>query len=131
MELVYNELMRSVTTLDTNDLTRFYNLREHVSRVAAGVLRGALDDCKDAVHLLVSAETAYINTLHPDFTLGTELLERGEHINHDDRGDYYSSASSSSSSSGSTGSGSNAGAPSTAVLKLLPRTAAFLNVAHS
>eukprot|EP01119_Soliformovum_irregulare_P001273 TRINITY_DN109_c1_g1_i1.p1 TRINITY_DN109_c1_g1~~TRINITY_DN109_c1_g1_i1.p1 ORF type:complete len:741 (+),score=223.79 TRINITY_DN109_c1_g1_i1:225-2447(+) len=80
VELVYDELQRIVSQLETKELQRFNALRERVVEVVNGMLNKYKMPTKDMISNLISVELAFINTNHPDFVGGdgaiTAILEK-------------------------------------------------------
>jgi len=74
VELVYQELLRIVASLNNDDLERFKYLREALGIAVNKYFRSRLDPTQEFVRNLVLSELAYINTNHPDFTNGTAAM---------------------------------------------------------
>mmetsp|Transcript_23615 Transcript_23615/g.32228 ORF Transcript_23615/g.32228 Transcript_23615/m.32228 type:complete len:773 (+) Transcript_23615:9-2327(+) len=76
VDMVMGELVRIVTTLETEDLKRFHSLRASVVDIAISKLQSRLIPTKKMINDLIDIELAYINTNHSDFFGGThELLK--------------------------------------------------------
>ena len=73
-EMVFDELLRIVTQLDTRELGRFPTLRQKVIDIVNNTLRHCLKPSMRMVAHLVDGELAYINSNHESFMGGTNLL---------------------------------------------------------
>ena len=73
VELVYEELQRIIQYCLSHirEFQRFPALRERINHVVMKLLRQRLPVTNEMVESLISIETAYINTNHPDFVGGT------------------------------------------------------------
>ena len=67
MELVYQELLRIVASLDSETLRRFKHLRESLGIVVNRYFRRQLAPTREFVTNLLRLEQAYVNVHHPDF----------------------------------------------------------------
>lgn len=80
IELVYDELQRIVSQLETKELVRFANLREQVVEVVNNLLNKYKNPTREMIANLINIELAFINTNHPDFVGGdgaiTTILEK-------------------------------------------------------
>jgi len=80
VELVYDELQRIVSQLETKELLRFAQLREQVVEVVNNLLNKYKTPTKAMISSLIEIELAFINTNHPDFVGGdgaiAAILER-------------------------------------------------------
>lgn len=75
VSLVYDELVRILTQLLTKQLFRRYpSLKEKVHAVVIGFFKKAMDPTNKLVKDLVSMESCYINTGHPDFLNGHRAM---------------------------------------------------------
>ncbi|KAJ2902199.1 uncharacterized protein MKZ38_000933 [Zalerion maritima] len=75
VSLVYDELVRILTQLLTKSLYRRYpSLKEKMHGVVISFFRTAMDPTNKLVRDLVSMETCYINTGHPDFLNGHRAM---------------------------------------------------------
>ena len=75
VSLVYDELVRILTQLLTRGLYRRYpQLKEKLHMVVISFFRKAIDPTNKLVRDLVSMETCYINTGHPDFLNGHRAM---------------------------------------------------------
>eukprot|EP01090_Pellita_catalonica_P011731 TRINITY_DN2382_c0_g1_i1.p1 TRINITY_DN2382_c0_g1~~TRINITY_DN2382_c0_g1_i1.p1 ORF type:complete len:748 (-),score=116.19 TRINITY_DN2382_c0_g1_i1:43-2286(-) len=70
VELVYDELQRIISQLESKELLRFSNLRERVVEVVNNLLHKCRNPTKIMIGNLISIEMSYINTNHPDFVGG-------------------------------------------------------------
>ncbi|KNC50880.1 dynamin-A [Thecamonas trahens ATCC 50062] len=77
-DLVHNELLRALSSLDLPELERFSHLKDSSSEVAADLLRSCMRPTRKMLSNLVDCELSYINTNHPDFTRGPELLANSD-----------------------------------------------------
>eukprot|EP01130_Rhizamoeba_saxonica_P015990 TRINITY_DN7308_c0_g1_i1.p1 TRINITY_DN7308_c0_g1~~TRINITY_DN7308_c0_g1_i1.p1 ORF type:complete len:715 (+),score=171.95 TRINITY_DN7308_c0_g1_i1:32-2176(+) len=84
LELVYKELRNIVKNIHFPELERFELLHQELKHVVIEMIQSCLKPAKSMIKALISIETAYINTNHPDFIGGgnavQELLK-----NHSDR----------------------------------------------
>eukprot|EP01118_Nematostelium_gracile_P013226 TRINITY_DN4972_c0_g1_i1.p1 TRINITY_DN4972_c0_g1~~TRINITY_DN4972_c0_g1_i1.p1 ORF type:complete len:479 (+),score=118.06 TRINITY_DN4972_c0_g1_i1:201-1439(+) len=80
VELVYDELQRIVSQLETQELLRFANLRSQVVETVNSLLNRYKTPTKEMIMNLIRIELAFINTNHPDFVGGdgaiTTILEK-------------------------------------------------------
>lgn len=80
VELVYDELQRIVSQLESKELLRFANLKDRVVEVVNNLLNKYKTPTKDMISNLISVEMSFINTNHPDFVGGdgaiTTILEK-------------------------------------------------------
>jgi len=80
VELVYDELQRIVSQLESKELLRFANLRDRVVEVVNNLLNKYKVPTKEMIANLISVELSFINTNHPDFVGGdgaiTTILEK-------------------------------------------------------
>ncbi|KAI9245681.1 dynamin-A [Phascolomyces articulosus] len=67
VELVYEELMKICHISDNKELLRYPRLHTKLVEVVSELLRERLSPTSNYVQSLISIETAYINTNHPDF----------------------------------------------------------------
>lgn len=67
VELVFDELQRIVSQLESKELVRFQVLRERVTEVVNQLLHKCKAPTKQMISNLIFLELAYINTNHPDF----------------------------------------------------------------
>ncbi|KAI7854349.1 Dynamin central region-domain-containing protein [Circinella umbellata] len=67
VELVYEELMKICHISDNKELMRYPRLHTKLVEVISELLRERLSPTSNYVQSLISIETAYINTNHPDF----------------------------------------------------------------
>lgn len=75
--LVYDELVRILTQLLSKNLYRRYpSLKEKIHAVVIGFFKKAMDPTNKLVRDLVSMESCYINTGHPDFLNGHRVSIR-------------------------------------------------------
>lgn len=75
VSLVYDELVRILTQLLTKQLYRRYpTLKEKVHAVVIAFFKKAMEPTNKLVKDLVSMETCYINTGHPDFLNGHRAM---------------------------------------------------------
>ncbi|KAK0754556.1 Dynamin central region-domain-containing protein [Schizothecium vesticola] len=73
--LVYDELVRILTQLLSKNLYRRYpSLKEKIHAVVIGFFKKAMDPTNKLVRDLVSMESCYINTGHPDFLNGHRAM---------------------------------------------------------
>eukprot|EP01102_Stenamoeba_stenopodia_P021446 TRINITY_DN8644_c0_g1_i1.p1 TRINITY_DN8644_c0_g1~~TRINITY_DN8644_c0_g1_i1.p1 ORF type:complete len:754 (-),score=182.83 TRINITY_DN8644_c0_g1_i1:121-2382(-) len=70
VELVFDELQRIVSQLESKELLRFQVLRERVVEVVNTLLHKCRSPTKAMITNLIMVELAYINTNHPDFVGG-------------------------------------------------------------
>jgi len=70
VELVFDELQRIVSQLESKELLRFQVLRERVVEVVNTLLHKCRSPTKSMITNLIMVELAYINTNHPDFVGG-------------------------------------------------------------
>ena len=70
VDLVFDELQRTVNQLESKELMRFNKLREQVVEVTNELLRKCRVPTKKMISNLVSVEMSYVNTNHPDFLGG-------------------------------------------------------------
>jgi replication fork clamp-binding protein CrfC len=66
VDQVFEELLTIIDYCD-KDLTRFPPLRERVKEFVIQLLRNYVGPLKEFIRDLISIETAYVNTNHPDF----------------------------------------------------------------
>ena len=75
--LVYDELVRILTQLLGKNLYRRYpSLKEKIHAVVISFFKKAMDPTNKLVRDLVSMESCYINTGHPDFLNGHRVSDR-------------------------------------------------------
>lgn len=74
IELVYDELQRIVSQLESKELLRFANLREAVVDVVNNLLQKCRSPTKEMIANIIALELAYVNTNHPDFIGGGGAL---------------------------------------------------------
>lgn len=74
VELVYNELLRIVASLDSETLQRFQKLREALGVAVNRYFRRQLAPTREFASRLVKIELAFINTNHPDFSSATAAM---------------------------------------------------------
>lgn len=75
VSLVYDELVRILTQLLSKQLYRRYpTLKEKLHAVVIGFFKKAMEPTNKLVKDLVSMETCYINTGHPDFLNGHRAM---------------------------------------------------------
>lgn len=76
VELVYDELQRIVSQLESKELSRFAVLRERVVEVVNSLLQKCRNPTKQMINNLIAIELAYINTNHPDFVGGGGAISK-------------------------------------------------------
>lgn len=74
VDLVYDELQRIVSQIETKELARFGHLRQQVVDVTGQLLHNLVEPTKRMIADLVAIELAFINTSHPDFIGGDGAL---------------------------------------------------------
>jgi dynamin 1-like protein len=74
VDLVYDELQRIVSQIETKELARFGHLRQQVVDVVGQLLHNLVEPTKRMISDLVAIELAFINTSHPDFIGGDGAL---------------------------------------------------------
>jgi dynamin 1-like protein len=74
VDLVYDELQRIVSQIETKELARFGHLRQQVVDVVGQLLHNLVEPTKRMIADLVAIELAFINTSHPDFIGGDGAL---------------------------------------------------------
>merc|ERR1712137_561605 len=75
VELVYDELQRILSSLESQELQRFQTLRERVVEVVSRMLHNCKIPTRKMVNNLISIEHSYINTNHVDFIGGSGAFE--------------------------------------------------------
>ena len=76
VELVYDELQRIVSQLESQELQRFQTLRERVVEVVNRLLQNLKVPTRKMISNLITIEHSYINTNHPDFVGGEGVLAK-------------------------------------------------------
>jgi dynamin 1-like protein len=70
VELVFDELQRIVTQLESKELSRFQTLKDRVVETVNQLLVKCRGPTKRMINDLINIEMSYINTNHPDFVGG-------------------------------------------------------------
>eukprot|EP01103_Thecamoeba_quadrilineata_P012017 TRINITY_DN299_c0_g1_i2.p1 TRINITY_DN299_c0_g1~~TRINITY_DN299_c0_g1_i2.p1 ORF type:complete len:651 (-),score=133.95 TRINITY_DN299_c0_g1_i2:332-2284(-) len=73
-DLVFSELQRVVTLLDSSEASRFPKLQERIREVLNSLLGNNKEPTKEMISDLIDLELAHINTNHPDFIGGEEAI---------------------------------------------------------
>merc|ERR1712000_299004 len=76
VELVYDELQRIVSSLESSELQRFQNLREKVMQVVSRLLQNLKVPTRKMIANLIAIEHSYINTNHKDFVGGDGAIAK-------------------------------------------------------
>ena len=76
VELVYDELQRIVSSLESQELQRFQILRERVFEVVCRLLQNLKIPTRKMISNLIAIEHSYINTNHQDFVGGEGAIEK-------------------------------------------------------
>eukprot|EP01132_Coremiostelium_polycephalum_P007730 gene7730-9506_t len=91
-DLVLDEMLRILTHVDSNILSRFPVLRDRIVEVANNVLRKLLNPTNKMISDMVDAECSYINTSHPVYVSElnkllhantSQINVKDEHLNND------------------------------------------------
>lgn len=83
VSLVYDELVRILNHILQKPIYKRYpNLKEQLSETVVAFLRDRLMPTNTLVSDLVSMESSYVNTAHPDFLNGHKAMEIVEHKMH-------------------------------------------------
>jgi len=67
VDIVYEELLRIVSQLESKELIRFSILRERVMEVMTELLNECRIPTREMIENLIYIELAFVNTSHPDF----------------------------------------------------------------
>jgi dynamin 1-like protein len=67
VDMVYEELLRIISQLESKELIRFGILRERVMEVMTELLNECRIPTRDMIDNLINIELAFVNTSHPDF----------------------------------------------------------------
>ena len=70
VDLVFDELQRTINLLDSKEMMRFMTLKERVIDVTGNLLRKCRVPTKQIISDLIAIQISYINTTHPDFVGG-------------------------------------------------------------
>merc|ERR1712137_833517 len=76
VELVYDELQRILSSLESQELQRFQTLRERVYEVVCRLLQNLKVPTRKMISNLIAIEHSYINTNHTDFVGGEGAIEK-------------------------------------------------------
>ncbi|EDV29743.1 uncharacterized protein TRIADDRAFT_20368 [Trichoplax adhaerens] len=76
VQLVHEEMQRIIQHCITPDLHRFSKVHNRIVEVTSALLRERLEPANSMVDNLIAIELAYINTNHPDFASGHEIIAR-------------------------------------------------------
>jgi len=76
VDLVYDELQRIVSQIESKELNRFNGLRMQLIEVVGNLLHSHVEPTKKMISDLVAVELAFINTSHPDFIGGDGALSK-------------------------------------------------------
>ena len=76
VELVYDELQRIVSSLDTAEFQRFQTLRERVMQVVSRMLQNLKVPTRKMITNVIAIEHSYINTNHKDFVGGEGAIAK-------------------------------------------------------
>jgi dynamin 1-like protein len=76
VELVYDELQRVVSSLESSELQRFQTLREKVMQVVSRMLQNLKIPTRKMINNLIAIEHSYINTNHKDFVGGEGAIAK-------------------------------------------------------
>ena len=76
VELVYDELQRIVSSLESSELQRFQNLKEKVIQVVSRMLQNLKVPTRKMINNLIAIEHSYINTNHKDFVGGDGAIAK-------------------------------------------------------
>ena len=76
VELVYDELNRIVSSLESSELSRFQTLRERVMQVVSRMLQNLKIPTRKMINNLIAIEHSYINTNHKDFVGGEGAISK-------------------------------------------------------
>merc|ERR1712137_822917 len=76
VELVYDELQRIVSSLESSELQRFQTLREKVMKVVSRLLQNLKVPTRKMINNLIAIEHSYINTNHKDFVGGDGAIAK-------------------------------------------------------
>ena len=76
VELVYDELQRIVSSLESQELQRFQTLKERVYEVVCRLLQNLKVPTRKMISNLIAIEHSYINTNHTDFVGGEGAIEK-------------------------------------------------------
>ncbi|KAL4503241.1 hypothetical protein ABPG72_000847 [Tetrahymena utriculariae] len=73
--LVYEELRRIINLINVPEIQRFDNFNNRIFQVMEDVLERSLKPTDQMIKNLIEIELGYINTNHPDFIGGIELVQ--------------------------------------------------------
>jgi dynamin 1-like protein len=77
-EVVHNELVKMIGTINSQELNRFPQLRLRILETTTTMLRKMLKSTTALIEQIVQLELSYINTNHPDFVGVSQLLGEKE-----------------------------------------------------
>ena len=74
VDYVFDEMQRVALQCETDELTRFPELRERTFEIVNAMLRDCLKPTQRMISSIIKVELAYINTSHPDFIGGKQAI---------------------------------------------------------
>ncbi|KGG52181.1 hypothetical protein DI09_1p310 [Mitosporidium daphniae] len=81
VSMVYEELLKLITSCASAELARYPNLQKKVIDVASTLIKERMEPTRAMVQSLIAIELAYINTNHPDFCRAGAALAAMEQAN--------------------------------------------------
>mmetsp|Transcript_18524 Transcript_18524/g.17839 ORF Transcript_18524/g.17839 Transcript_18524/m.17839 type:complete len:762 (+) Transcript_18524:127-2412(+) len=76
VDLAFDEMQRMAFQCETQELSRFPELRDRVFEIVAQSLKDCLVPTQKMISNLIQIELAYINTSHPDFIGGKQAVSQ-------------------------------------------------------